>query len=252
MNKLHVGLALLGLAMGALGVAKAQTGTTSATRMPRSEASLRWQSSFDDFAATDRARAPAPGGVLFVGSSSIRLWNDLETAFGPEPVVTRRGFGGSRLSDCVEWVDRLVLPYRPRLVVLYAGDNDIAEGATPEQVAARFDAFVDAVRAELPGTRIVYLSIKPSPLRAERLDAAREANMRIAERARVGSNLDFIDVFSPMLGPDGQPREELYAADRLHLNAAGYALWRSTIAAHLGADLAGSAAQAPSRSAAAR
>jgi len=232
MKRVGIGVALLGLTFGALGLAKAQTGssTRAATTTP---ASLRWQASFDAFAAADQARAPQPGGVLFVGSSSIRLWDDLETAFGTEAVVTKRGFGGSRLSDCVEWVDRLVIRYRPRLVVLYAGDNDLAEGATPDEVAARFDHFVTAVRAELPATRIAYLSIKPSPLRASLMDDAREANALIAERARRGDNLDFIDIYSLMLGPEGQPRSDLYGPDRLHLNAAGYALWRAAIAAHL-------------------
>lgn len=237
MKRLGIGIALTGLAMGAFGIAKAQT--PSPTRQAaRSEALQRWQTSFDAFAAADRLRAPQPGGVLFVGSSSIRLWEDLETAFGPDPVVLKRGFGGSRLADCVAWADRLVIGYKPRLVVLYAGDNDLAEGATPAEVAQRFEAFVAAVRGALPDTRIAYLSIKPSPLRAALIDAAREANALIAQRVREGENLDFIDTFPLMLGPDGQPRTDLYAPDRLHLNEAGYALWRSVIAGHLGAGAA--------------
>lgn len=251
MKKLPFGIALLGLSLGLLGLAKAQSGPPAASRSAaRSDAALRWQSSMDAFAAADRERAPAAGGVLFVGSSSIRLWNDLETAFGADAAITRRGFGGSRLSDCVEWVDRLVIPYRPRLVVLYAGDNDIAEGASPAEVAARFDAFVAAVRAGLPEARIAYLSIKPSPLRAAWMEQARQANALIAERVRAGSNLDFIDVYSLMLAADGRPREDLYDGDRLHLNAAGYSLWRQAIAGHLGAGPSGSPAMRPALSAA--
>lgn len=205
----------------------------------------RWQASLDAFAAQDRSTAPRAGGVLFVGSSSIRLWDGLESAFSDEPTIVKRGFGGSRLSDCAEFVDRLVLPYRPRLVVLYAGDNDLAEGATPQEVLERFDRFVAAVRRSLPTTRIAFLSIKPSPLRAALLPQARETNALIAARARTDAGLDYIDVFSPMLDAVGQPRADLYRADRLHLNAQGYALWRSVIAAHLAPPAASPVAASP-------
>lgn len=231
-RRLRFALAAVGLALGAAGLAKAQS-PSSGTRA--TSPSARWQASLDAFAAEDRARAPRPGGVLFVGSSSIRLWDGLEAAFSSEPTIVKRGFGGSRLSDCAQHLDRLVLPYRPRLIVLYAGDNDLAEGATPEQVLASFQAFVDGVRQALPDTRIAYLSIKPSPLRSALLPRARQANALISARVRQGDNLDFIDVFSPMLDADGQPRRELFGADALHLNAQGYGLWKSVIAEHLGA-----------------
>jgi lysophospholipase L1-like esterase len=197
----------------------------------------RWKDTFEAFAAEDRLRAPRPGGVLFVGSSSIRLWDSLEKDFESLPIVTRRGFGGSRLSDCAQHVARLVLPYDPRLVIVYAGDNDLAEGATPADVLASFIAFVGAVRAKLPDTRIAYVSIKPSPLRAPLIGKAREANALIAAYASRHDNLDYIDVYSRMLAADGTPRAELYAPDLLHLNRAGYALWREAIVSHLGPTL---------------
>lgn len=223
---------LVGLGLGAAFAAHAQSRPVS-LRAGSAMVDARWKESFDGFAAADRERAPQAGGVLFVGSSSIRLWDDLESSFSGEPVVIKRGFGGSRLSDCVTYLDRLVLPYAPRLVVLYAGDNDLAEGATAEEVAASFQAFVDGVRASLPGTRIAYMSIKPSPLRATLMEDARRANALIADAVRAGDNLDFIDVYSKMLGPDGAPRADLYGPDRLHLNADGYALWRATLVDHL-------------------
>jgi lysophospholipase L1-like esterase len=192
----------------------------------------RWASSFAAFDASDRERAPAPGGVVFVGSSSIRLWDGLEQAFDKIPVV-KRGFGGSRLSDCAAHVDRLIVRYRPRQVIVYAGDNDLAEGATPADVTASFRQLVQRVHAELPETRITFVSIKPSPLRANLLDDVREANRRILDIARATANLDFVDVFTPMLGPDGAPRADLYGADALHMNEAGYALWRELISARL-------------------
>jgi len=221
-------MAACALLVGAAGLAKAQT--SAQTNNGRS---ARWAASFDAFAQQDRVHVPQSGGVLFVGSSSIRLWEGLEAAFDAQPQVLKRGFGGSRLADCAEFVDLLVLPYKPRLIVVYAGDNDLAEGATPQEVLDRFKRFVDGVRAELPGTRIAYLSIKPSPLRAALLEQAREANALIADYARAGDNLDFIDVYSRMLDAQGQPRRELYGSDMLHLNADGYALWRGVIADHL-------------------
>jgi lysophospholipase L1-like esterase len=193
----------------------------------------RWSASFEAFAAADLKQAPQPGGVVFVGSSSIRLWNDLETSFSDQPVVIKRGFGGSQLLDCVKLVNRLVLPYKPRMVVVYAGENDLSEGATPRDVLARFTDFVRAVKAELPDSRIAFVSIKPSPSRAGMLASVRETNELIKAYSVTEPQLDFIDVHSAMLGPDGQPRPELFLGDRLHLNAEGYSLWQRIIALHL-------------------
>ncbi len=193
----------------------------------------KWQVSLDAFDAADKQKAPAAGGVLFVGSSSIRLWDDLETQFGEASHIVKRGFGGSRLSDCASLVQRLVVPYAPRLVVVYAGDNDLAEGATPEQVADSFQRFVENVRASLPTARIAYVSIKPSPARAALMASISTTNDLIARMASHTGNLDYIDVHSKMLDADGQPRRELFRADALHLNDEGYALWRSVIAEHL-------------------
>lgn len=193
----------------------------------------RWAASFEAFAAADLKLAPQPGGVVFVGSSSIRLWNDLETSFSDQPVVIKRGFGGSQLLDCVKLVNRLVLPYKPRMVVVYAGENDLSEGASPRDVLERFTAFVRAVKAELPDSRIAFVSIKPSPLRAGMIPAVRETNELIRAYSVTEPRLDFIDVHSAMLDANGQPRPELFQADRLHMNAEGYALWRQIIALHL-------------------
>jgi lysophospholipase L1-like esterase len=171
--------------------------------------------------------------VVFVGSSSIRLWDDLASQFPDQPVLVRRGFGGSRLLDCVAYLDRLVLAYRPRRVVVYAGDNDLASGRTPRQVLDSYVDFVEGVHRALPETRIAFLAIKPSPARAALLPQMQEANALIRRRAAADPRLDFIDVHSPMLGANGQPRPELFRADQLHMNARGYALWRDLIAAHL-------------------
>lgn len=189
----------------------------------------RWRESLEAFAALDRAHAPTPGGVVFVGSSSIRLWDGLEQAFAGERAIVKRGFGGSRLADCARYVARLVIPYRPRTVVVYAGDNDLAEGATADEVLARYRSFVEQVHAALPETVIAYVSIKPSPSRSAYQQAAADANARIAAYTQGDPRLRYVDVYSRMLGADGRPRADLFLPDALHLNAAGYAIWAEAI-----------------------
>src|SRR5438128_6268393 len=195
----------------------------------RAPASAPWDETLAAFTAADLRHAPQPGGVLFVGSSSIRLWDDLETQFSAMPVVIKRGFGGSKLSDCVHYLDRLVIAYRPRMVLIYAGHNDLAEGKTAEQVLQQFRAFVEGIRQALPATRIAFVSIKPSPARASLLSEIRRTNTLVSQYAAAMTNVDFIDIFTPMLAADGKPRRELFRTDALHLNATGYALWRSVI-----------------------
>lgn len=220
---------LLFFAISTFGAAAAQAQAGAAPVVD-----TRWQASFDAFAEADRANAPAPGGVVFVGSSSIRLWDDLESQFDLGGLgIVKRGFGGSRMADCRQYVSKLVLPYKPQIVVVYAGDNDLAEGRTPQQIRDDFIGFVEGVRKALPQTRIAYLSIKPSPLRASLLPAVRHANALIADYAATMPNLDYIDVFTKMLDAEGRPRADLYGADSLHLNATGYALWKSVIGQHL-------------------
>ncbi|MBC7976554.1 MAG: GDSL family lipase [Myxococcales bacterium] len=237
-RRMRTAVALCGLAFGAVAPIHAQTltkVTLETSRSSRESAGTldsRWRESLEGFAALDKARAPAPGGVVFVGSSSIRLWNDLEREFGTEGIV-KRGFGGSRLSDVARYAAQLVLPYKPRLVVVYAGDNDLAEGASPEAVLASYADFVAQVHAALPQTRIAYLSIKPSPSREALMPAAIQANEQIERWSKSDPMLDYIDVYTRMLDKSGRPRADLFLADSLHLNAAGYAIWKSAIAEHL-------------------
>lgn len=176
------------------------------------------------------AAPPAPGAVLFVGSSSIRLWETLARDL-PGVRALNRGFGGSTLADAVHFAPRIVVPARPRLVVLYAGDNDLAEGATPAQVLADVRRFVELVRRELPGTGVVYVAVKPSPARWALAEQMREANRLVREYAQASAGaVRFADVFTPMLGADGRPRPELYVEDGLHMSPAGYAIWRDVLA----------------------
>lgn len=187
-----------------------------------------WDEQFAAFAAADKVKPPQPGGILFVGSSSIRLWDGLEGQF-EMPLLIKRGFGGSQLSDVVMHVELLVIRYAPKVVVLYAGDNDLAAGRTPEYVRDQFIAFAKAVHQALPDTRVAFVSIKPSPSRRIYLENARAANTLIETFAKGKKNIEYIDVFTPMLDKNGLPRPELFRADALHLNEAGYELWTSII-----------------------
>ena len=190
-----------------------------------------WDEAISRFEEADKAQPPAPGGIVFVGGSSIRLW-DLKESF-PDQTLINRGFGGSQLIDSVQYADRIINKYRPRLVVVYAGDNDLAAGIPPEEVERRFVAFVDGVRARLPATRIAYISIKPSPARAALLPQIRATNALIRTAAAAREQVEYIDIFTPMLGDSGEPRRELFRDDALHLNADGYALWRRVIAPYV-------------------
>jgi lysophospholipase L1-like esterase len=182
------------------------------------------------FEAADRTNPPPKNAILFVGSSTIRLWKTLAQDF-PDLKVINRGFGGSHLSDSTAFADRIILPYQPKTIVLYAGDNDLAAGKTPEQVFANYQAFIQKIRAELPETRIVYLSIKPSPSRWHLKDQIQAANRMIS--GLKGDRLLFIDTYSSMLNQGGQPRAELFQKDNLHMNAEGYELWTSLIKPYL-------------------
>lgn len=196
-------------------------------------AQARWQSELAAFARADREKAPAEGGVLFVGSSTIRFWTKLAQDFPQLPVVINRGFGGSTMADCSYFARELVVRYKPRHVFIYAGDNDLAEGHTPLQILESFARFANAVRAELPDARISYISIKPSPSREKLLPQMRETNDIIGAYLNRLPNSDNIDIYTPMLGADGRPRAELFRGDMLHLNDEGYRLWRSVIAGYL-------------------
>jgi len=180
------------------------------------------------FESADRRDPPAPGGVLFVGSSSIRLWPSLADDF-PGVHIVQRGFGGSEISDVVHYAPRIVLPYRPRLIVFYAGDNDLNAGESPESVLRDYQSFVELVWRSLPDTRIAFVSIKPSGSRWALVDKMRRANELIRAYSARDPRLSYVDVFTPMLGADGKPREELFVADRLHLSEQGYSLWREVL-----------------------
>ncbi|MBA2459897.1 MAG: hypothetical protein H0V43_13200 [Gemmatimonadales bacterium] len=187
-----------------------------------------WADDVARFEAADRRTPPRVGGVLFVGSSSIRLWPALKADFSGVNLL-QRGFGGAELSDIVYYAPRIVLPQQPRLIVLYAGDNDLAAGKSPVAVFRDYQAFVALVQRALPETRIAFIAIKPSRARWSLVEQMRATNALVRRHAVTDARLLYVDVFTPMLGPDGMPREELFVEDRLHMNARGYALWRDLL-----------------------
>lgn len=194
----------------------------------------KWESAIAAFEEQDREQLPAPGGIVFVGSSSIRLW-DLERDFPGLPAINR-GFGGSQVVDSTHFAPRIVIPYQPRIVVLYAGDNDIAQEVTPCQVYENFRAFTATIHESLPETRILYIAIKPSIKRWHLVHRVRAANALIRADCEEDERLTFIDIDAPMLGEDGQPRKELFVEDGLHLSPEGYAVWADVLRPHLKLD----------------
>lgn len=203
----------------------ANTSTVDASAVDLADA--HWENDIAAFEAADRASAPPHDAIVFVGSSSIRLWSTLVADF-PAFAVVNRGFGGSEVRDSTRYLPRIVLPLKPRAVVLYAGDNDLAAGRSVDQIVADVQAFVDALRTESHAP-LFYIAIKPSPARIALLPQSKAANARIAAWMANRNDLHFIDIATPMLDADGQPRGDLFVGDRLHLDAKGYALWSEVI-----------------------
>jgi lysophospholipase L1-like esterase len=187
-----------------------------------------FESDIEKFEAQDAKNPPAPGGIVFVGSSSIVRWKTLKEDF-PGYNVINRGFGGSQVSDSVRFADRIVTPYKPTMIVFFAGTNDIAAGKSADTVFHDYKAFVDKVRVALPSVTIAYISISPAPSRWSKLDEIKKANGLIQAYSAHGQKLLFVDTFPQMLTADGGPRPELFVADQLHLSPKGYAIWVNAV-----------------------
>lgn len=218
-------LLALSIALGTLSCAAAGIGADNPSE--------KWAAAIAKFEQKDKESPPPKNGIVFVGSSSIVGW-DVAKWF-PDRQAINRGFGGSQTIDSVYYADRIVVPYEPRVVVLYAGDNDIAQGKSPEQVFQDWQAFVAKVHAKLPETKIVYVAIKPSIKRWALIEKVRAANSLVAESCAENDKLVFLDIDKPMLGEDGTPRKELFKDDGLHLNETGYQLWSDLLRPELAA-----------------
>jgi lysophospholipase L1-like esterase len=191
----------------------------------------RFEEEIKQFEEMDKIHFPTLSGIVFTGSSSIKVWKTIPEDFAPFNAINR-GFGGCFTSDVVYYADRVILPYKPSMVVLYIGDNDINSGKTPETVFDDFKTLVNYIHKSLPKTFIFYISIKPSVNRWALWEKMKNANELIEKFAKKNELVDFIDISPTLLGKDGKPRPELFA-DGLHLNADGYKLWTSLVRKHI-------------------
>ena len=181
----------------------------------------RWEKDMAAFEQADRTNPPPKNAVLFIGSSGIRLWKTLAQDF-PEHRVINRGFGGSHIADATHFAERIVFPCEPRLIVLRSGSNDLQSNKKPEQVAADFKAFVEKVRGKFPDLKIVFVEMNPTIALWKNLAKEQTTNKLIADYIRQTPGLVFVSTSAQFLGPDGQPRAELLATDKLHFSPAGY------------------------------
>lgn len=188
----------------------------------------RFAKEIETFAEWDSRNAVPAEPVLFVGSSSIRLWRTHE-AF-PELPVVNRGFGGSQISDVTHFAERIVLPYKAKMIVFYAGDNDIAAGKSARRVFEDYRRFVGLVHAKQPTVRIVFITIKPSRARWTLWPQMAKANELVRDWCRQDERLYFADLATPLLEPQGEPDRDLFLNDQLHLNPRGYKLWNTALA----------------------
>ena len=192
----------------------------------------RWEAEVAKIETRLKEAPPAPGGVVFAGSSSIRLW-DLKKSFPDLPLVNC-GFGGSIIADSTWFAPRLLLPWKPRLIVLYAGDNDSSEGHTATRIADNFKAFAATIQKDLPDCRVLFIPIKPSIARQKLRPLQSEANALIEKHcATQPDKLQYLDLATPLLGPGGTLRPKLYQKDGLHLSPAGYEIWSRILRPHL-------------------
>ena len=183
----------------------------------------RFEKDIADFAAWDSKNAAPVDPILFVGSSSIRMWKTHESF--PQLPVINRGFGGSHISDVIHFFDRVVAPYAPKLILLYAGDNDVAGHKPATQVVRDYRRFVALVRETQPQVPIIFITIKPSGSRWSLWPEMNKANQMIKALSQKDPTLFFADLGTPLLKADGTPDDGLFRDDRLHLNAKGYQVW---------------------------
>jgi len=185
-----------------------------------------------EFQKKDSISMPASNGIVFVGSSSLRMWTDLEQTFKSYHAINR-GFGGSELTNANDWIKELVLVHKPRQVVIYSGENDVASGASAAQTYDRFVTFFNNIRQNLPKANITFISMKLSPSRAQFSNIILKANADIKEYLSKQKNADYIDIASKMLDSKGGYRPELFQDDMLHMKPAGYAIWTKEITPYL-------------------
>jgi lysophospholipase L1-like esterase len=204
--------------------AAAAVGLISASCQPAPTAATHpFEKDIMAFEAADRSNPPAPGAILFVGDSQFTRWKTLQQDL-PDYRLINRGFGGSKMTDLLYYTDRIVLPYKPRMIVINEGGNDIHAGRTPEQLLANIKTFVKKVRAVMPGVPIAFSGLTSSPARITETAQRLHFNHLLKTYLAHGKKLIYLDLFNDFVGTDGMPRKELFVQDQLHDSEAGYAI----------------------------
>lgn len=185
------------------------------------------------FKAHDSVKAPPRNAIVFVGSSSFKLWKDVANAF-PDHVIINRGFGGSSLPHVIDYAYDIIIPYKPKQVVVYCGENDFTnDTVTSEIVTKRFITLFELLRKEIPKAEIIFVSMKPSPSRRHLWEKMEVSNKAIRDYLATKKRARFIDIWDAMLDKAGEPRRELFLKDMLHMNADGYAIWQKALEPYL-------------------
>ena len=192
----------------------------------------KWEKDIVKFEKADTQNPPEPGKILFIGSSSITIWKDIQEYF-PDKGVINRGFGGSQTSDLLNYKERLILPYKPSQVVIYVGENDIAANKTPKKAATDGKNLIKWILKQFPDASVAYISMKPSIRRWEMRENMQAANELMQKFASKKEQVAFIDVWDSMLGDEGKPLANIFLDDGLHMNSNGYAIWKKEIAPYL-------------------
>ncbi len=197
-------------------------------------AQLPFQDEIKAFKKQDSVQFPPRNAILFTGSSSFRMWTNVQNYF-PGYTIINRAFGGSSLPDVIRYAPDIIIPYQPKQVIIYCGDNDLASSdtVTAQTVVQRFQQLFSIIRKALPNTSVVYVSIKPSPSRRHLMPKMKAANEGIRNFLKKQKQTAFVDVYHLMLTSDGEPRDELFLEDKLHMNAKGYAIWQKAIQPYL-------------------
>ena len=189
---------------------------------------LRFKSEIELLTDKEQIARIGPGGIMFLGSSSIRMWESLEKDFKDYPVYNL-GFGGSHTSDVIYYFQDLVIPFLPSLILFYEGDNDLASGKSPARVFRDFKIFHELVGRELPDTHLGFIAVKPSPSRWHLRKKYEKYNEKINSYSRNEENITFIDIYSPMIGKNGRPDPSLFLKDSLHMTPKGYDIWEDQV-----------------------
>ena len=229
--KKHIIFAMLAMLLAATFSCKNEPGKHSQGAMiPRGDSTQidRFEDEIKKYEEADKAQMPAKGGVLFVGSSSFRLWSTVAQDFAPLPVINR-GFGGSTTPEVMHYAKRIVYKYEPSVIVYYCGENDMASETPPQVAFQNFKKFIGETEKNLANATVVFVSAKPSPSRWALWKDFQQFNSMVELFAKNRPNLRYVDISKELLGANGEPDASLFVEDKLHINASGYAKWTAVL-----------------------